>query len=120
MKSENIASVLNSLTDIIGKENVELYKKLIDQSPVKNIENVDDFHMGIIYPFNCFLDGLIAHEISTNKGVDFLLIHSGYVEQHFEKLIVRYEGSACCSDKTRTVLNSIFLWLTAEQKIEFN
>jgi len=120
INDESIKNVLNMMSDGIGKENVELYKKLIEQNGIKKIDDVDDFYIMMIYPYEKFLKGLIQVEISKNDEVKFLLLQYNFVEYQFQKIIVDVEGSACSADKSRTIMRRIFDWLNKGEKIEFN
>lgn len=120
VNDESIKNVLNMMSDNIGKENVELYKKLIEQNGIKKIDDVDDFYIMMVYPYEKFLKGFIQVEISKNDEVKFLLLHYNFVEYQFQKIIVDTEGSACSADKSRTIMRRIFNWLNKGEKIEFD
>lgn len=120
LEKEKIEEVLNGMLGSIEQDNIDLYKKLIEKRGNIKIEDCEDFYFSLIYPHQQFLKGLIRTEICKNSKVDFLLLHSRYVENHFLKLIVQKEGSACSADKSRTIISAIFRWLKTEQKIEWN
>lgn len=120
INNDKIKEVLDLMSDGIGKENVELYKKLIENNGIKKIDDVDDFYIMMIYPYENFLKGLIQVEISKNNEVNFLLLHYNFVEYQFQKIIVDVEGSACSADKSRTIMRRLFNWLNKGEKIEFD
>ena len=43
MKEDAIKNVLSAMSESIGKENVELYQKLIDGSGFKKAEGIEEF-----------------------------------------------------------------------------
>jgi hypothetical protein len=120
MKDEAINKVLTGMLGVIEQEKIDLYKKLLDHSNRTEIESVEDFFFGLIYPHRQFLEGLISVEISPKDEVGFLLIHSDYVEHHFSEWIVKREGTACSADKSSTIIRALFEWLKTGKKIEWN
>jgi hypothetical protein len=107
MKKEAITEVLDGLVGSIKKDQIDLFKKLVDEKCFPNVTSIDEFHLGLVFPFEQFLSGLIRTKISTHKDACFLLIHSSFVENNFEKLIEKIEGRACCADKSRTILSAL-------------
>jgi len=120
MKKDKIKEVLNGMIDNISKEQVELYQSLIDKRCYENITDIEEFYFGLIYPFEEFLSGLIRSEISNNRDVVFILHHSQFIENNFVKLIEKYEGRGCCSDKSRTILKRLLDFYKNDNKIEFD
>jgi len=107
MEKERIKEVLDGMLGALKKEEVALYKALIDKTCYKKIEDVEDFYLAIVYPFEKFVSGLIRTEISNNEDVVFILKRSRFIKSHFETLIQNTEGSACCADKSRTIMNGL-------------
>ena len=107
MEKGEIKEVLEGMLKTLKKEEIELYKALIDKMHYKTIEDVEDFYLGLVYPFERFLSGLIEIEISDNDDVKFILKRSQFVESHFMTLIQTVEGSACCADKSRTIMSGL-------------
>lgn len=120
MDKESIKNVLNAMADGFKKDEVDLYKKLIGDIKIENIDNVRSFHLGLIYPYGKFIRGLISCEISKNEDVQFILASSDFVEHHFEYWIERVDGTSCCADKTRTILNKLVDFYKNGTKIEFD
>lgn len=117
INDDSIKNVLELLSDSIGKENVEIYKKIIEERGFKNITNTEEFYFGLIYPYEKFLKGLIQTEISRKERIKFLLLHSKFIENQFNKIIVDVEGSACSSDKSRTIMKRLYLWFNEDIRI---
>lgn len=120
INDESIKNVLNMMADNIGKENVELYKKIIENNGIKKLDDVDDFYIIMMYPFEQFLKGLIHCEISKNKEAQFFLLNYDFIEHQFNKIIVDTEGSPCSSDKSRTIMRRLFTWFDKGTQIEFD
>jgi len=120
LENDKIKEVLNGMLGSIEQDNIDLYSKLIEERGNMKIDDCESFYFSLIYPHSKFLKGLIRSEICKNDKVDFLLLHSRFVENHFLKLIVEKEGSACSADKSRTIINRIFKFLKTGEKIEWN
>jgi hypothetical protein len=120
MKKEDVKNVLDNLVNSIGKKEIELYKKLIDEKPIENINDYEDLYYMVIYPFKQFVSGLIKTEISENNDVIFILQNSQYIDRHFAKLFINIEGSACSSDKSRTIVRALIHFFKNGEKINFN
>lgn len=120
MKTEKIKDFLNSLSDSIEKEKIELFEKIIDSSQIKEYDTPDEFYYAILYPWNNFLKGFLKSTIKANKDVEFIFMNSKYIDRHFCNLFEKYEGSACCADKSRTIINSLLKYYSDGEKIVFN
>lgn len=120
MNKESIKGFLNTMLDTIHKESVDLYKSLIDKSGLDNITDYESFYFAVIYPFTQYVSGLIKTEISTSDDVEFLLIKQIFIERNFQRIIEKNEGSACCVDKTRTIMRSLLNYYKSGDKIEFD
>lgn len=120
MKKDKIIQVLNSFTDSIDKDNIELYKSLIEIKSFESIKDVDSFYMNLMYPHEKFISGLIKSEISKNNDVRFILQNSTYINENFKYWILKYEGTACSSDKTRTILEKLLEFYKNETPIKFD
>lgn len=120
MKKENIKKVLDCMLDSIEQEQIDLYKKLIDEKCKTKINNIEDFYFNLIYPFKKFIAGLIKVEISKNDDVAFILQNSQFIDRHFVKWIEKIEGRACCADKSKTILRKLFEFYKNNEKIKFD
>jgi hypothetical protein len=120
MKKDKIKEVLNNMVDSIDQQNIELYNKLIDEKCYGDINNIAEFYYGLLYPHEKFINGLIKSEISNNNDVVFILTNSKMLEMNFRYWIEKVEGSAYCADKTRTILNHLYLFYKDGTKIVFD
>jgi len=113
----------NALKDLFGaliasgeKEAVEIAEKLFDAgiiSPerIEKIQSVEEFYFALMYPYNKFLDGFVAIRFNGDRKARWLFTHHGYIENHFQKIIIQHEGSPCCADKSKTIVESIARFL---------
>jgi hypothetical protein len=120
MKKEKIKEVLELMCDSIEQKEIELYEKLIDERCYENIDDFQEFYHGLIYPHEQFINGLIKSEISPNRDVGFILKHSNFLENNFRCWIEKVEGSACCADKTRTIIRNLIDFYKTGNKIDFD
>lgn len=120
MKKDRIKEVLELMSDSIEADKIELYKKLIDEKCFENINDIDEFYFGLVYPHDQFLHGLIMSEISIDKDVAFILKHSQFIDSHFLYWIEKTEGSACCADKSRNILRQLVNFYKTGERIEFD
>jgi hypothetical protein len=122
---ENIKSVVEALLAGVNGQNIGLAVALADLEPVQNaLEAVrsgdpEDFHTWLLYPLSSAVDGLLYSELGTEEA-RFLVKHYRFVESHFERLIVQYEGRACCADKARTILKRLLAFLTTGKEVAFD
>ncbi len=120
MKKDKITEVLSLMSDSIEKGQIELYNKLVNEKCFDEVKGHEEFYLGLIYPYEQFISGLIKSEISTNKEVVFIFKNSQFIEDHFTHWISRIEGSACCADKTRTIIRGLIDFYKVGNKIEFD
>lgn len=113
--------IFESLADSIDQENLELYKKIIGDNPIPIRDN-EDFYFKMIYPYENFLEGFIQSRYSNNHDLKFLLINQRFIQANYEKLIQKFEGSACCADKSRTIITYLVQYFIDPEKnpIVFN
>lgn len=122
---ESLKSVIGSLLSGIDGENVELALPLVELEPVKDAlqhlkdGEIDSFYFGLLYPLSRAVDGLLATELDT-EDARFLVKHWRFVESHFEGLVTKFEGRACCVDKSRTILRHLLRFFTHSQPITFD
>lgn len=123
MNSESIKNFLEAFSESISKEEVELYKSLLDKGVGgDNVRNPEDFYYKVLHPFKEFVSGLISHEFSNDSDVKFILLNSSFIERNFKEIIEKIEGMACCADKSRTILKRLFDFYNSDKtkEIEFN
>lgn len=120
METKDLKTVLNALHNSINAENKELYENIIQSSKIKQFNDYDEFFYMILYPFQKFIEEFIKAEVADNDDVAFLYRNSQFVERQFESLIKMKEGSACCADKSGTIMKRLIKFYTTGEKIEFD
>jgi hypothetical protein len=81
--------------------------------------DISRFHIRLMYPIDNTIDGVLAKEFQSREA-RFLAKNYTFVEENFKSLIVKYEGSACSTDKSRTILRALFHFFVAGKKIVFD
>lgn len=79
----------------------------------------ESFYYSLIYPLSKMVDGLLSSNLQS-EDAKFLFKHSQFVERHYKRLFERFEGSACCADKSRTILRRLVKYFTTGEEIKFN
>lgn len=120
MQTEDMKTFLNSLSGVIENDKIELFNKIIDDSNIKSFEDPEDFFYAVLYPWEKFIGGYIKNTISTNRNVEFIYENSQFIDSHFKNLFVKYEGSACSADKSRTIVRRLLDFYLNGNKIDFN
>lgn len=121
LDTNDLKNVITTLVSSFDKEDLELYSDLIDRFKIKQYNRLDEFDMGVLYPFRKFQRLLIQGLYNTNDNkLVFLIQQYSYVESHFQKLFQKYEGSFACADKSRTVVDRLFGFYTEGEQIKFN
>lgn len=120
ISTEKIAQVMESMVGIFHQEEDDFYKELSKNVKATEIENHEDFYRKLVRPAEKFWSGFIRTEISKNNNLDFFLINSYFIENNFRFWIQNKEGSACSSDKSRTIMKRLYSWFLNEQEIVFD
>lgn len=120
LEAEEIKNVLDGMLGHIEQEKIDLYKALMEKGGKIPVDSYGTFHISLIYPHEKFLDGLIKTEISKDADACFILKRSSYIESHFRNWIEQKEGSACCADKSRAIVNALLKWFMEGKQIEWN
>lgn len=116
---------LNGLVAGIASDNVEKSKSLVSQEQISkvceaiNSGDLDEIDCVIFSHFRSMMDDL-CNTLGLTSEAFFIVEHYGFVESNFNKIYNSYEGMACCSDKSRTVVRKLFKYLTTGKEIKFN
>lgn len=104
-------------------EVIEIFWKLWYSFPSKESFDIDSFYILNQYKFDNLIDWYMMTNLTSwkmNDNVSFLLKNSHFVNTHFEKLIVDFEWSTCCADKSRNILRKLYNYFLNDEKIIFN
>ena len=122
---EQLGGVLQGLVAQAHNAQEELAQKLERLFDVKLAQDAlardrpDHFHLAATAPLDGAVAGYLRRSLSSERAV-FLYAQASFVEAHVEALIKHYEGTACCADKSRTVLRALARYLRTGQRIEFD
>ena len=122
---DEIKSVLTGMLGSARSENIELFEKLTKDTTYLNAIDLncpDDFYMGVLYPHQKFVRGLIDKKIvaGRNEKVYFLMLQSQFIEHHFQTWIKKVEGFGCCADKSRTILRRLLRFFVLGEEIKWD
>ncbi len=124
---EGFKNVISSMLSGQEKQRASLYEKILLESDFRKHFKLDEdgfdaseFHLYIQYPFEQFLQALLANQLKINSQSINFVLDSNFYKNHFESLIRKFEGSSCCADKSSTIIRAIYKYLTKGEKIEFN
>lgn len=124
--AEGLRDVLGSLFAGIEDKNKEGYRRVAEMPEVQEAAasvrrgDLDAFFFSLVYPFENLINGLLAVEFPDSHEAQFLFKHSRFVENHFEQIIRKYEGSACCADKSGAILSYLLAFLRTGKEISFD
>lgn len=82
--------------------------------------NLEVFRLEAVRPFERITEALAAEAAPGNRKASFLATQSAFVARHFREQIEKFEDSACCADKTRTITRALFRHLKDGTPIHFN
>lgn len=111
---EAIEVLLRSFTAKSDEEAIKLTANALanlEESEYK-IDGPEDFNCFIMYKVNNGLKAITrtmheapGEEIKDKSKADFIFINYGFLERNIRELCTLREGSACCADKSRHILN---------------
>ncbi len=132
MEKNNIQDAIkNIFSSLISNHENEVkvnYAEII--SNLKNsgydIENLDTFNVMVSWELSQILGIVVTeicslpHDINNLSTIKFLYLNYNFMKNNIEKLIVRREGSCCCADKSRHILNMYKEYLISGYVPELN
>jgi hypothetical protein len=78
------------------------------------------FYFGMIHPLNTFVDGLLKEAVPDCPDGRFILKHSNYIANHFNELVIRFDGPACSADKSNMIMRALLAYYLHDTPIEFD
>ncbi|WP_315922859.1 hypothetical protein [Mesorhizobium sp. SP-1A] len=129
----SLKAVLSELIERITTEGWQNRAKLISiiiensyiAASIEDLEKnrFEEFHEKIVRKSEDLIEGIVEHvfgEARENSDISFLIKQYDFVYHHLEQLFTKFEGHACCVDKTRTVLARLLLNKACGARIEFD
>ena len=131
MSKESLESSLSSMfanfADSLNRQNIQAYELVKEESDFVNamaaLEHFKGGHANTaLYKVrNDQVCGMIQSTEAVHKSkLEILIVNYELFESHFRTVFERFEGMACCSDKTRTCLAYIIKYLMIGESIKFN
>lgn len=121
-----LSEVFNQITASGLQDRAEL-ASIIKENPyiassIDDLHNYrfEKFHEAIVMKSEDILEGIVEHVFGDNYEIAFLIKQYDFLYHHLEKLFTKFEGHACCVDKTRTVLALLLLNKAKGTRIEFD
>ena len=122
----DIGDVLNAIFNVVEEESKTRFESVASIPSIqKSVDAVrkgdlDAFFFSLTYPLSEIVDALISKELPNSPHALFLFKNSLFVEKHFERLIEKFDGSACCVDKTRNIMEQLLRFLNSGEEISFD
>lgn len=124
--SDSIAHVLGSILGAAEKDADNIFSSIASEPAVaKAVEvakskNTEDFFYRVVYPVEEAIAGLLRAAGIVSGDIQFIFMHASFVESHYQKMIEKHEGFACCADKSRTIMQALVHFMTTGKEIEFD
>lgn len=129
-----IAEVLGAMLESFEKDDANAFATIANQPLIVRARGfvergeIDDFYLFVIFPMESTLQSLVRSAFAESATVDasmrqyaeFLFLHGGEIQRHYERLIRQVEGFACCADKSRTIMRRLLTYFIEGRKIEFD
>jgi len=125
-KHDALASVITCILGFARKDASNIYSLVADQPLIIATRELlqqgraEDFHYLLQAPFEQVADGMLESLFPGKRDAQFLVTNYRFVERHFNALIDKYEGVACCSDKSRTICHRLLMFFTDGTPISFD
>lgn len=121
-----IGDVLTCILDsslrnsVANAEKVSSHPSVVDAMTAAAAGDCDGFYFAVQYPVAQVIQGLARKAIQNNENGQFLLTHSQFVERQFRAVIDKYEGSACCADKSGFLVDSLLEFFKLGTEVTIN
>lgn len=121
-----VANVIEGMLASSNMEADQAYGLIKDSDALARIKqsihemNPGHFHSYMTYPVERVTCAMLRAEGVAEPKAVFLLTHYRFVEVHFKQLIDKFEGMACCSDRSRTIVRRLLRFLMTGERIEFD
>ena len=120
IKTDELKDFLTAFSGSIENEQLELYKKIIENSEMKSFNGANEFFYAVLYPWEKFISGFLKTKLKASDEVVFIYKNSQYIDRNFAELFRKFEGLACSADKSRTIVKAILNFYTTGEKINFD
>ncbi len=106
LKPKEFEEFMDNLVDSFDKEYLDspMFKHFIENS--KYLDDPDDLHTMIQFPFKRALELAIVHKLKKSKEVASIYLNYNFLETHISRLCSDLYGSACSVDRGRFIVKS--------------
>lgn len=129
-----IEETMKDLISVMGKEmmdkNINLFSNTLNiynaiwyNFPDKEKFEIDEFYIRNTYNFENFVEWYVLTKLTNWKMNDkliFLIQQLFFVQNSFEKLIVKNEWSACSVDKSSFIIRQLYYYFLEWKEMDFN
>ncbi len=120
MEEKDFKNAIEALMSGFDAEEQKMFNVITSNYDFKDFKDAEEFNYKIAYTFKKLQRQLIKSKVSDNQNVIFIYMNYNYVERFFNNVIQANEGTACCSDKSSTIVDRLVDFFLKGKKIEFN
>ncbi|WOF81612.1 hypothetical protein P5704_027320 (plasmid) [Pseudomonas sp. FeN3W] len=126
MNADAIKGIFESLLASVSVENQEAIADHVDNPFIKaalaaiDLNDPHRFRVFYCHRMQRLTDSVIELRFSNNPDAKFLYSKADFIEHHIRHNIEKHEGSACCADKTRTIMRALAKRFSSGEKIVFD
>lgn len=124
---KSLTTVLTGMMSGINTERLEKVLNTYDERTLERIKSfvenggsVEDFYFLGIYELESYIDGLCLLAAGDSRDLHFILENYNSLEGFFRFYVEKFEGSACCADKSRTIVAKLAKFFKDGERISFN
>jgi len=120
-----IANIFSAITNMADAEEDDAYAAVqaaplfVDAVVYAKDRDFESFDLLFLNEVKKPIRGLL-NSISESDDFKFLMLYSQDIEPHFLHFITQFEGSACCADKSRTIISAMLHHFETGKEISFN
>lgn len=121
----SLRNVLTALSDFAGDEQRAAFEAVREQPLMQAASEAlqegdpQAYFYAFRYPFEQIEQGLLR-SYSPDAKVGFVFEQYRFIKAHLRTLFETYEGSSCCADKARAVINAWLRFLHTGKPIVWN
>ncbi|WP_454667879.1 hypothetical protein [Acinetobacter calcoaceticus] len=119
-KTENIEQGLNSIFGALFEHQSREAQdhplfKLLTENP-ELFKSPSSFKFTVLYKLNNAIEEAVKKLKGVNEEYTDIFIDFQFYEDHIEKLCTRFEGSGCCADKSKVIVERYLNYLRTGDK----
>jgi hypothetical protein len=118
--SDKIKTLINNLSSSLDEKDAQIYKSIIEKSPIKDFSSPKGFELCFLYPFSVFVKTHLKNGLKLDRKSAFIWENYSFVEDHFAGLFKDYEGHTLCFDKAANVINKLLKFFSSGEKVDFS